>query len=101
MNKITDKFKGFLFRWLDTNFDASEFNKDFLKEENYLIINSNNKEYKIHVTLRNQRMRITADLFHKMHSFFGVDYGDLSDLFREYLSEKLDYDFTWYPTIPN
>jgi hypothetical protein len=101
MNKITDKFKGFLFRWLDTNFDASGFDKDVLKEENYLVINSNNKEYKIHVTLRNERIHITADLFHKMHSFFGVTYGDLSDIFREYLSDKLDFDFTWYPTIPN
>jgi hypothetical protein len=101
MNKITDKFKKFLFRWLDTNFDASAFNKDILKEEHYLVINSNDKEYRIHVTLRNKKIHISAELFYKMHTFFGVSYGDLSDIFREYLSDKLDFDFTWYPTLPN
>jgi hypothetical protein len=101
MNEITEKFKRFLFRWLDTNFDAREFNKDVLKEEHYLVINSNNKEYKIHITLRNERIHISAELFHKMHSFFGVSYGDLSDILREYLSEKLGYDFSMYPTLPN
>jgi hypothetical protein len=101
MNKVTEKFKGFLFRWLDTNFDASGFNKDVLKEEHYLVINSNNKEYTIHITLRRDRILVSHELFAKMHSFFGVSYGDLSDLFREHLSEKLDYDFSRYPTIPN
>jgi hypothetical protein len=101
MNKITDKFKKFLFRWLDTNFDADEFDKDLLREENYLVISSDDKEYIIHITLRRDMILVSRDLFHKMHSFFGVTYGDLSDIFREYLSEKLNYDFSRYPTIPN
>jgi len=101
MNKVTEKFKGFLFRWLDTNFDASGFNKDVLKEEHYLVINSNNKEYRIHVTLRNEKIHISAELPYKMHTFFGVGYHDLIDLYKEYLSEKLDYNFSRYPIILN
>lgn len=101
MNELTEKFKGFLFRWLDTNFDASGFDKDLLREENYLVISSDDKEYIIHITLRRDRILVSHELFAKIHSFFGVSYGDLSDLFREYLSEKLDYDFSMYPTIPN
>ena len=101
MNEITEEFKGFLFRWLDTNFDVDEFDKDFLREENYLVIRSDDKEYTIHITLRRDRILVSHELFAKMHSFFGVSYGDLSDLFREYLSEKLDYDFSRYPTIPS
>jgi hypothetical protein len=101
MNKITDKFKKFLFRWLDTNFDASGFDKDLLREENYLVIRSNDDQYIIHITLRRDRILVSHEFFAKMHSFFGVSYGDLSDIFREYLSEKLDYDFSKYPVMPS
>jgi hypothetical protein len=100
MNKITEKYKKFLFRWLDAIFDDDKFNKDFLIEKNYLIILSDS-EYIITVNLLKGRINVTAGLFHKMHSFFGVSYGDLSDLFREYLSEKLDFDFSRYPVGPN
>lgn len=100
MNELTDKFKGFLFRWLDTNFDASEFDKDLLKLESSLIIGSNGNEYIIHITLRKYRILVSHELFAKIHSFFGVGYGDISDLFREYLSEKLNYDFSTYLTLP-
>ena len=101
MNKVTEKFKRFLFRWLDTNFDASGFDKDLLREENYLVIRSNDDQYIIHVTLRRDRILVSHELFAKMLSFFGVSYGDLSDIFREYLSEKLDYDFSKYTVTPN
>jgi hypothetical protein len=101
MNEITDKFKGFLFRWLDTNFDARGFDKDLLKEENYLVISSDDNEYTIHITLRKDRILVSHELFAKMHSFFGVSYGDLSDIFREYLSDKLDFDFSKYPVMPS
>lgn len=48
---MSEKFKKFLLRWLDTNFDASEFDKDLLKEENHLIIRGNNDDdVVIHVT---------------------------------------------------
>ena len=99
MNKVTEKFKRFLFRWLDTNFDVEEFDKGKFIEENYLVIRSNNNQYIIHVTLPVTWIFVSNELFVKMHSFFGVSPGDLSDLFREYLSEKLDYDFSNYPVL--
>ena len=43
MNKITEKYKKFLFRWLDAIFDDDKFNKDFLIEKNYLIILSDSE----------------------------------------------------------
>ena len=58
MNKVTEKFKRFLFRWLDTNFDASGFDKNLLREENYLVIRSNDDQYIIHVTLRRDRILV-------------------------------------------
>ena len=99
---MSEKYKKFLFRWLDTNFDESEFNKDLLKEENYLIIRGNSDDdVVIHVTLRKNRILVSHEFFGKMNSWFGVGAGDLSDLFREYLSEKLDYDFSKYPVMPS
>ena len=46
-------------------------------------------------------MNISSDLFHKIHELFGVSFGDIGDVIRDYLSLKLDYDFTYYPTVPS
>ena len=76
---MSEKFKKFLFRWLDTNFDASEFDKDLLKEENYLIIRGNNDDdVVIHVTLRRNRILVNHEFFGKMNTWFGVGSGDFS-----------------------
>jgi hypothetical protein len=99
---MSEKYKKFLFRWFDTNFDDEEFDKGLLKKENYLIIRDNSDgEVVIHISLRMDRILVSHKFFGKMNSWFGVGAGDLSDLFREYLSEKLDYDFSKYPVMPS
>lgn len=96
---ISENMTQFLYRYLDTIFHKSQFNKEEFEDENVYEIFSD--EFHISIVKLTTRINVTAKLFHKMHVLFGVSYGDLSDLIRNYLSLKLDYDFTYYPTIPS
>ena len=96
---ISKNMTQFLYRYLDTIFSESQFNKEEFIDENVYEIFSD--EFHISIVKLTTRINVTAMLFHKMHALFGVSYGDLSDLIRNYLSLKLDYDFTYYPTVPS
>lgn len=96
---ISENMTQFLYRYLDTIFHKSQFNKEEFEDENVYDIFSD--EFYISIVKLKTRIRVSADLFHKMHGLFGVSYGDLGDVIRDYLSMKLDYDFTYYPTIPS
>jgi hypothetical protein len=97
---ISEKMTIFLFKYLDNIFDKKHFNPDDFNEEPSLyVIYGDGYTFEISKLL--QRINVTADLFHKIHSIFGISYGDLSDLIRYYLSDRLNYDFKYYPTIPS
>ena len=96
---ISENMTQFLYRYLDTIFHKSQFNKEEFEDENVYEIFSD--EFYISIVKLKTWIRVSADLFHKMHGLFGVSYGDLGDVIRDYLSMKLDYDFTYYPTIPS
>lgn len=88
----------FLFRYLDTIFSKDQFDKEEFDEVNVYEIHSD--KYGIQIKRLTTRINVTAELFHNMDDLFSVSYGDLSDLIRNYLSSKLDFDFTFYPTVP-
>jgi|LakMenEpi03Aug12_release.lakeMendotaPanAssembly.Ray.scaffolds.fasta_scaffold06336_21 hypothetical protein len=97
---ISERMTQFLYRYLDTIFNEDLFDKDeFSNEPSLFLIYGDAYTFEISKILT--RINVTADLFHKMHGLFGVSYGDLSDLIRDYLSDKLDYDFSNYPTVPS
>ena len=96
---ISENMTQFLYRYLDTIFHKSQFNKEKFEDENVYDIFSD--EFYISIVKLKTWIRVSADLFHKMHGLFGVSYGDLGDVIRDYLSMKFDYDFTYYPTIPS
>jgi hypothetical protein len=96
---ISERMTNFIYRFLDTIFTYEQFNKDEFSDEYVYEIYSD--QYKISIVKLLTRINVSADLFHKMHGLFGVSYGDLSDLIRDYLSDKLDYDFSNYPTVPS
>jgi hypothetical protein len=89
----------FLYRYLSAIFSESQFNKEEFADESVYDIYSD--EYKISIVKLTKRMNISADLFYKMHELFGVSYADIGDVIRDYVSLKLDYDFTYYPTVPS
>lgn len=88
----------FLYGYLDTIFNTDQFDKDEFEDSTVYEIHS--EDYKIIIVKLLTRINMSADLFHKLHSLFGVGYGDLGDTLRDYLSMKLDYDFSKYPTVP-
>ena len=96
---ISKNMTQFLYRYLDTIFSESQFNKEEFADESIYDIYSD--EYKISIVKLTKRMNISSDLFHKIHELFGVSFGDIGDVIRDYLSLKLDYDFTYYPTVPS
>jgi len=97
---ISEKMTVFLFKYLDTIFKKEYFDpEEFSEEPSLYVIYGDGYTFEISKLL--QRINVTAKLFHKMHSLFGVSYGDLSDLIRYYLSDKLKYDFKFYPTVPS
>ena len=96
---ISENMTQFLYRYLDTIFHKSQFNKEEFEDESVYDIYSD--EYKISIVKLTKRMNISSDLFHKIHELFGVSFGDIGDVIRDYLSLKFDYDFTNYPTVPS
>lgn len=96
---ISKKMTQFLYRYLDTIFSKSQFNKEEFADESVYDIYSD--EYKISIVKLTKRINISSDLFHKIHELFGVGFGDIGDNIRDYLSLKFDYDFTNYPTVPS
>lgn len=96
---ISKNMTQFLYRYLDTIFSKSQFNKEEFADESVYDIYSD--EYKISIVKLTKRINISSDLFHKIHELFGVGFGDIGDNIRDYLSLKFDYDFTNYPTVPS
>jgi hypothetical protein len=79
---ISKNMTQFLYRYLDTIFSESQFNKEEFADESVYDIYSD--EYKISIVKLTTRMNISSDLFHKMHELFGISYGDIGDVIRDY-----------------
>lgn len=95
---LSDSMYKFLLRYLDIIFTKEQFNKEEFNEDDFYVIYSN--DYTITITKSTQRILVSSELFTKIHDLFGVGWGDFGDLLRDYLSDKLDYDFEKYPTMP-
>ncbi|NBO23023.1 hypothetical protein EBU94_06770 [bacterium] len=96
---MTEKMKQVITIYMDSLFKPIQFDKEEFQDESVYMIYS--EDYTINIVKLTTRINVSAELFHKLHVVFGVGYGDLSDFIREYLSKKLDYDFSLYPTVPS